>query len=469
MIKINLYMLNRHCRGRPVCLPGRIHRFATTNRIIKQISMKGYNKIMKSGKDFNRAQKFIPGGVNSPVRAFGSVGLSPVFIEKGKDSKIYDVKGNEFIDYVCSWGPLILGHCHPKVSAAVKDAAKRGSSFGAPTIAETQLAEMICGAFKSIDKVRLVSSGTEAVMTAIRLARAFTGRNYILKMAGCYHGHSDSMLVNAGSGSAEFSKPLCPGVPEQISNLTLVAEYNNVDSAAKIFEKFKNKIAACIIEPVAANMGVVLPKPGYLQALRNLCDENKAILIFDEVITGFRLCYGGAQKIFGVRPDITCLGKIVGGGLPCAAVGGRAKIMNMLAPVGAVYQAGTLSGNPLATAATIETLKILKNGKIYSKLEENSKYLEKGMTEAAKNSNIPLKINRIGSLMSCFFTQYKVQNFQDVKKANVKLFKAFFAGMLKRGVYLAPSPFEAMFVSAAHSKKDIAKTIFAAQNTFDKI
>jgi len=421
---------------------------------------------MTSDKQFKESCRVMPGGVNSPVRAFGSVGRSPIFIAKGKGSKIYDIEGNEYIDYVCSWGPLILGHCHPKVIAAINSAAKHGTSFGAPTIAETELTQIISSAFDSIDKVRLVSSGTEAVMTAIRLARAFTGRKYILKIAGCYHGHSDSMLVSAGSGSAEYSKPLCPGVPKELSSLTLVADYNNIDSAAKAFEKYKGKIAGCIIEPVAANMGVVLPKDGYLRNLRKLCSINKSLLIFDEVITGFRLCFGGAQKIFKITPDITCLGKIVGGGLPCAAVGGRKDIMDMLAPVGPVYQAGTLSGNPLATAAAFATLKILKNEKIYSKLEENSKILEAGLQTAAEKANIALTINRIGSLMSCFFTKNKIGNFEDAKSADAKIFKAFFAGMLKNGVYLAPSPLEAMFVSAAHSKKDIAKTIFTAQNVF---
>jgi glutamate-1-semialdehyde 2,1-aminomutase len=424
---------------------------------------------MKSSKEFNKAKKLIPGGVNSPVRAFGSVGREPIFIDKGKGSRIYDIDGNEYIDYVCSWGPLILGHAHPKIVAAVNAAAKKGTSFGAPTITETQLAEIICGAFDSIDKVRLVSSGTEAVMTAVRLARAFTGRKYILKIAGCYHGHSDSMLVNAGSGSALYSTPLCPGVPKELSNLTLVAEYNNIDSAAGAFEKYKGKIAGCIVEPVAANMGVVLPKPGYLNALRKLCTANKSVLIFDEVITGFRLCFGGAQKIFKITPDLTCLGKIVGGGLPCAAVGGRNEIMNLLAPVGPVYQAGTLSGNPLATAAAIATLKILKRAKIYSKLEENSKLLEIGLLKTAQKAKVPIIINRIGSLMSCFFTDKVVENFEDARKADAEVFRRFFAGMLKNGVYLAPSPLEAMFISAAHSKKDIAKTVFAAQNVFNRI
>jgi glutamate-1-semialdehyde 2,1-aminomutase len=424
---------------------------------------------MKSLKQFRKALHFMPGGVNSPVRAYGSVDCSPLFIAKGKGSKIYDIDGNEYIDYVCSWGALILGYSHPSVVRAVQAAAKKGTSFGAPTAAETTLAEMICSAFDSIDKVRLVSSGTEAVMTAVRLARAFTGRDYILKMSGCYHGHSDSMLVSAGSGSAEFSKPLCPGVPKALSSLTLVAEYNDIDSAAKAFKKYKNKIAACIIEPVAANMGIVLPKPGYLQALRKLCNENKALLIFDEVITGFRLCFGGAQNIFKIKPDLTCLGKIIGGGVPCAAVGGKAKIMNLLSPIGPVYQAGTLSGNPLATAAAIATLKILKDKDFYARLEQNSIYLHLGLLDAAKKASIPVTINRIGSLLSCFFTQKKVENFSDAKSADTKLFKAFFASMLKNRIYLAPSPFEAMFISAALTKKDIEKTIFAAQNTFKRL
>ena len=411
----------------------------------------------------------MPGGVNSPVRAFKSVGCSPIFIAKGKGSKIYDIDDREYIDYVCSWGALILGHSHPSVVKAVKIAAQKGTSFGAPTDAETVLAEMIVDAFDSIDKVRLVSRGTEAVMTAIRLGRAFTGKNYILKMSGCYHGHSDSMLVSAGSGSAEFSRPLCPGVPKSLSLLTLVADFNDIDSARRAFKKFKNKIAACIIEPVAANMGVIPPKPGYLRSLRKLCDENKALLIFDEIITGFRLCFGGAQTIFKIKPDLTCLGKIIGGGLPCAAVGGRADIMDMLAPTGPVYQAGTLSGNPLATAAAIATLKILKDKKFYARLEEKSKMLHLGLAEAAKKTSVPMTINRIGSLLSCFFTKKNVKNFNDAKTADISIFKAFFAEMLKDGIYLAPSPFEAMFISVALTKKDVEKTIAAAHNSLKAV
>ncbi len=419
----------------------------------------------KSKKQFTRAGRFIPGGVNSPVRAFRSVGVNPVFITKGRGSKIYDLDGNEYIDYVCSWGALILGHSHPRVLAAVKAAAGKGTSFGAPTIAETELAEIICGAFGSIEKLRLVSSGTEAVMTAVRLARAFTGRDYIVKMSGCYHGHSDSMLVCAGSGSAEFSRPLSPGVPKLLAALTIVADYNDIDLIVRVFKKYKNKIAACIIEPVAANMGVILPKSGYLRFLRKLCSDNKSLLIFDEVITGFRLCFGGAQKLFRVSPDLTCLGKIIGGGLPCAAVGGRREIMDMLSPAGPVYQAGTLSGNPLATAAALATLKLLKNKNFYSRLEEKSQMLHTGLLDAAKKASVPLTINRIGSLLSCFFTEKQVFNFADAKSADAGIFKAFFKGMLKNGIYLAPSPFEAMFISAAHSKKDIEKTIKAAQNS----
>ncbi|MGB8227024.1 MAG: glutamate-1-semialdehyde 2,1-aminomutase [Sedimentisphaerales bacterium] len=410
----------------------------------------------KSKNQFAKAVRFIPGGVNSPVRAFKNVGGGPVFIAKGSGSKICDIDGSEYIDYVCSWGALILGHSHPQVIAAVKKAAQKGTSFGAPTVAETELAEIICGAFDSIKRLRLVSSGTEAVMTAVRLARAFTGRDYILKMSGCYHGHSDSML-------------LCPGVPKSLCALTIVADYNDIDSAAKVFEKYKNKIAACIIEPVAANMGVVLPKPGYLKTLRKLCSDNKSLLIFDEVITGFRLCFGGAQKLFKVKPDLTCLGKIIGGGLPCAAVGGRAEIMNLLAPAGGVYQAGTLSGNPLATAAALATLKLLKNKNFYNRLEEKSQMLHTGLLDAGKQASIPLTINRIGSLLSCFFTEKPVFDFTDAKSADARLFAAFFTQMLKKGIYLAPSPFEAMFISAAHSKKDIEKTVKAAQNSIKEI
>ena len=423
---------------------------------------------------FSEACGFLPGGVNSPVRAFRSVDTIPLFIDRAAGSKIYDIDGNEYIDYVGSWGPMILGHAHPKVVEAVRNAAKKGTSFGAPTLAETALAEKIIAAFDSIEKVRLVSSGTEAVMTAIRPARAYTKRNVIIKMAGCYHGHSDSLLVSAGSGLAEHGIASSAGVPDSLARLTIVVPYNDINAVELAFEKHKGKIAAILVEPVAANMGVVPPVDGYLERLRSLCDENDTLLIFDEVITGFRIAPGGAQGLYGVKADITCLGKIIGGGLPIGAVGGRADIMDMLAPDGPVYQAGTLSGNPIATAAANATLDILsssceeKNTQ-YEKLEYTSALLEAGLTGAAKQTNVPITINRVGSIMSCFFTERKVRNFADVQATNIKQFKRFFAEMLKQGIYLAPSAYEAMFVSLAHTKEDIEKTIEAAEHSFSKI
>ena len=420
----------------------------------------------KSTKAYTEAIKYIPGGVNSPVRAFGGVDRKPVFIAKAKGSKIYDIDGNEYIDYVCSWGPMILGHAHPAVVKAVQNAAKKGTSFGAPTVAETELAKKICAAFPSIEKVRLVNSGTEAVMTAIRLARAFTRRDLLIKMAGCYHGHSDALLVAAGSGLAENAVPSSAGVPEAIANLTVVIPYNDIDAVKKAFQIHKGKIAAVLVEPIAANMGVVPPTDGYLQAIRNLCSEENSVLIFDEVITGFRVSRGGAQELYGVKADMTCLGKIIGGGLPLAAVGGLAKIMDNLAPIGPVYQAGTLSGNPIATAAANATLNILAKGNCYAKLEEKSKMLADGLKEAAREANVPIVINRVGSLLSCFFTDRPIRNFEDVKSTNIRQFKTFFAEMLSRGIYIAPSAYEAMFVSLAHTKQDIEKTIEAGSESF---
>jgi len=422
----------------------------------------------KSDKAFAKACNYLPGGVNSPVRAFGGVDIGPLFIAAANGSKIYDVDGNEYIDYVGSWGPMILGHAHPKVLQAVQTAAQKGTSFGAPTLAETALAEKIIAAFDSIDKVRLVSSGTEAVMTAIRLARAYTNRDLIIKMAGCYHGHSDSLLVAAGSGLAENAAPSSAGVPTDIAKLTIVIPYNDTDAAKTAFQKHKGKIAAVLVEPVAANMGVVPPIDGYLQTLRKLSDENDSLLIFDEVITGFRLALGGAQQLFAVNADITCLGKIIGGGLPAAAFGGRADIMDMLAPTGPVYQAGTLSGNPIATAAANATLDILAKEKCYQKLESSAALLEAGLAKAAKDAGIPVTINRVGSIMSCFFTDRPVRNFADVQSTNIEQFKKFFAEMLKEGIYLAPSAYEAMFVSLAHTEEDIEKTIEAAKKSFEK-
>jgi glutamate-1-semialdehyde 2,1-aminomutase len=429
------------------------------------------NKIAKSIQAFAEACRVLPAGVNSPVRAFRGVDTKPLFIDRAAGSKVYDIDGNEYIDYVGSWGPMILGHAHPKVVKAVQNAAKKGTSFGAPTFAETALAEKIIAAFNSIEKVRLLSSGTEGVMTAIRLARAYTNKDLIIKMAGCYHGHSDSLLVSAGSGLAEHGTASSTGVPESLAKLTVVIPYNDSDAAKAAFDKHKGKIAAILVEPVAANMGVVPPADGYLEALRRLCDQNNAVLIFDEVITGFRIAPGGAQELYGIKADITCLGKIIGGGLPIGAVGGRADIMDMLAPDGPVYQAGTLSGNPIATAAANVTLELLSSRQAsnYEYLESISDMLETGLADAAKQAGVSVTINRVGSIMSCFFTETKVRNFADVQATNIKQFKKFFAEMLKQGIYLAPSAYEAMFVSLAHTKEDIGKTIEAAEHSFSKI
>lgn len=441
----------------------------------KNIAKKSKNK--RSTQAFLRACRFLVGGVNSPVRAFGGVDVrhgGPLFIERANGSKIYCLDGNEYIDYVSSWGPMILGHAHPRVLKAILSAAKKGTSFGAPTLAETTLAEKIIAAFGSIEKVRMVSSGTEAVMTAIRLARAYTKRDLIIKMAGCYHGHSDSLLVSAGSGLAEHSIASSAGVPAPIARLTIVVPYNDAKAVEIAFKRHKGKISAVLVEPVAANMGVVPPVAGYLEQLRKLCDQNDALLIFDEVITGFRVSLGGAQELYGIKSDITCLGKIIGGGLPIGAIGGRAEIMNMLAPLGPVYQAGTLSGNPIATAAAIATLEILNSkfhakGTAYDHLESRSAMLEAGLADAAKQAGVPVRINRVGSIMSCFFTDRRVQNFADVQSTNIKQFKKFFAEMLKQGIYLAPSAYEAMFVSLAHTKDDIEKTIEAARKSFRRL
>ncbi len=424
---------------------------------------------INSAEAFAQAKRYIPGGVNSPVRAFGGVGLKPLFIAKAKGAKIYDIDGNAYIDYVGSWGPMILGHAHPAVVRAINRAAKKGTSYGAPTIAETELAEKIHNAFASIEKVRLVSSGTEAVMTAIRLARAYTHKDLIIKMAGCYHGHSDSLLVSAGSGAAEHATPSSAGIPPAIANLTVVIPYNDVEAVKNCFLVHRGNIAAVLVEPVAANMGVVPPAEDYLQLVRALCDAEKSVLIFDEVITGFRVAYGGAQELYGIKADITCLGKIIGGGLPLAAVGGQAQIMDMLAPTGSVYQAGTLSGNPIATAAANATLDILTKSDCYGKLEAKAAMLADGLKDAAGVAGVPIVINRVGSILSCFFTDRPVCNFEDVQSTNIRLFKKFFASMLSNEIYIAPSAYEAMFVSLAHSKKDIDKTIEAAKAAFKAV
>ena len=426
-------------------------------------------RVERSARAFAAACNYLPGGVNSPVRAFGGVDIGPVFIEKAKGSKIYDIDGNEYIDYVGSWGPMILGHAHPAVLKAIEAAAQKGTSFGAPTQAETALAGKIIAAFESISKVRLVSSGTEAVMTAIRLGRAYAKKDLIIKMSGCYHGHSDSLLTAAGSGLAETSIASSAGVPEAIAKLTIVVDYNNIEAVRAAFKTHKDKIAAVLVEPVAANMGVIPPVAGYLRGLRELCDNENAVLIFDEVITGFRIALGGAQQLYEINADITCLGKIIGGGLPLAAIGGRSEIMDLLAPAGPVYQAGTLSGNPIATASANATLDILQNKDCYPKLESSAALLEEGFAYAAGRSGTDVTINRIGSIMSCFFTKRPVRNFTDVQSTDIKKFKKFFASMLEQGIYMAPSAYEAMFVSLAHNKIDIEKTIEAAENSFRRI
>lgn len=418
-------------------------------------------KLERSQKLFREAQRYLPGGVDSPVRAFKAVGGTPLFIIKGRGSRIYDEDENEFIDYVCSWGPLILGHSHPQVAEGLKQAIERGTSFGASTELETTLARMICAAIPSIEMIRFVNSGTEATMTALRLARAFTGRDKIVKFAGGYHGHADGLLTKAGSGMATLGIPDSPGVPASYAQNTLVVPYNNTQAVEQLCQHYPKEIAAIIVEPVAANMGVVPPQPGFLASLRNLTDEFGALLIFDEVITGFRLAYGGAQSLYGITPDLTCLGKVIGGGLPVGAYGGRREIMEMMAPVGPVYQAGTLSGNPLVMTAGIETLKILSQPGAYERLEAMASSLEKGITTAASETDTALLISRIGSLLTAFFTTEPVIDYQSATRADTALFGRFFQQLLAKGIYWPPSQFEAAFVSLAHNDEDIQATINA--------
>ena len=415
--------------------------------------------IERSQKLFQEAQQYLPGGVDSPVRAFKAVGGTPPFIVRGQGSKIYDADGNEFIDFVCSWGPLILGHAHPQVVAALRQAIERGTSFGAPTELETTLAKMICGAMPSIEMIRFVNSGTEATMTALRLARAFTGRDKIVKFAGGYHGHADGLLAKAGSGSATLGIPDSPGVPLSYAQNTLVAPYNNVEAVGQLFQRYPKEIAAVIVEPVAANMGVIPPRPGFLAGLHRLTDEFGALLIFDEVITGFRVAYGGAQALYGITPDLTCLGKIIGGGLPIGAYGGRREIMEMMAPVGTVYQAGTLSGNPLVMTAGIETIKVLIQPGIYSQLEARSSGLEDGIAIAASEAGISLHISRVASLLTVFFGSEAVVDYESATQADTTLFGRFFQQLLSEGIYWPPSQFEAAFVSIVHTDEDIQTAI----------
>ncbi len=411
---------------------------------------------------FYRANKVIPGGVNSPVRAFKSVGGNPVFITRGTGSRIIDVDGNEYIDYVCSWGPLILGHAHPAVVEAIIRAASDGTTFGTATAAEVELAELIVDAVPSIEMVRLVNSGTEALMSAVRLARAFTGREKIIKFEGCYHGHADHLLAKAGSGIATFSLPDSAGVPKEATSNTIVIPYNDISTFIDTITKYGNETACVIVEPVAGNMGVVKPAEGFLHTLRTECDRYGILLIFDEVITGFRVSYGGAQQLYGIIPDITTLGKIIGGGLPVGAYGGRREIMEMMAPLGPVYQAGTLSGNPIAVAAGIATLNQIRNSSFYLELERKAATLEKKLKDAATISDIQLQINRVGSMMTTFFANGEIFDYCTAKTSDISLFAKYFTEMLNRGIYLAPSQFEAYFVSAAHTDEDITKTASAA-------
>lgn len=419
----------------------------------------------RSKELFERARKHIPGGVNSPVRAFGSVGRTPRFIASAKGDRITDVDGNEMIDYICSWGPGILGHTHPRVIQAVQKACEDGLTYGAPTEKEVQLAELIAELIPGMEVSRLVSSGTEAVMSAIRAARGFTRRDKIVKFKGCYHGHSDGLLVKAGSAALTTSVPDSAGVPADYTKNTLVAQYNDTTSVEEIFRTNSDEIAAVIVEPVAANMGVVLPEPGFLEFLREITERYGALLIFDEVITGFRLGLGGAQEYYGITPDLTTLGKIVGGGMPIGAYGGRRDIMQMISPDGPVYQAGTLSGNPIATTAGIETLQILKEDPaIYDRLEKKAEKVAKAVKEAAGDS---VCVNQIGSLLSIFFTPQKVQDYESAVCSDTKRYAEYFGYLLDRGIYVAPSQFEAMFLSDAHTDEDIQKTCRIMERYFE--
>ncbi|MDI3481379.1 MAG: glutamate-semialdehyde -aminomutase [Tepidanaerobacteraceae bacterium] len=425
---------------------------------------------MTSEELFIRAKKVMPGGVNSPVRAFRAVGMNPPFIKRGEGSRIWDEDGREYIDYVMSWGPLILGHAFPDVVSAVKEQAEYGTSFGACTKLEVLMAEKIREALPSMEIVRMVNSGTEAAMSAIRLARGYTGRNLIVKFAGCYHGHADSLLISAGSGALTFGIPDSKGVTEYTARDTIVARYNDADMVKRIFEKYGEEIAAVIVEPVAGNMGTVLPREGFLNTLREETIKYGALLIFDEVITGFRVSYYGAQGLFGIVPDITILGKIIGGGLPVGAYGGRAEIMRMVSPDGPVYQAGTLSGNPLAMAAGLATLNALsENPGIYEELENKAAKLCRGLKEALDGSGIPFVINRMGSMITLFFSGNEVVDYESATKSDTALYAAYFKEMNKQGVYLPPAQFETFFLSAVHTDEDIERTVEAAQNAAKKI
>lgn len=417
---------------------------------------------------FEEAKLYIPGGVNSPVRAFKSVELTPIYIDRGEGSRVYDIDGNSFIDYVGSWGPLIMGHAHPEVVEALQETAAKGTSFGAPTLLETKMAKLVCERVPSIEVVRMVNSGTEATMSAIRLARGYTGRSKIIKFEGSYHGHADSLLIKAGSGIATLGLPDSPGVPESVASNTIAVPYNDLESVQLAFERFGEEIAAVIVEPVAGNMGVVPPQPGFLEGLRKVTSDYGSVLIFDEVMTGFRVDLNCAQGRYGVTPDLTCLGKVIGGGLPVGAYGGKRELMDQIAPAGPIYQAGTLSGNPLAMAAGYTTLNLLTPA-VYEQLEERGARLQAGFERNAQEFGIPLTINRIGSMVCPFFTNMPVVNFDTAKTSDLDRFRRYFAAMVQEGVSVPPSQFEGMFISGAHTVEDIDATIEANYNAFKSL
>ncbi len=418
---------------------------------------------------YEQALKIIPGGVNSPVRACKSVGADPLFIERGEGCLIYDADGNRFIDYIGSWGPLILGHRHPAVVDAITAVLERGTSFGAPTDLEIQLAEMVIDAVASVDVVRMVNSGTEATMSAIRLARGATGRDMVIKFDGCYHGHADTLLVSAGSGVATLGIPGSPGVPEAVAQSTLSLPFNDIEAIKEVMTEKGDKVACVIVEPVAGNTGLVAPEDGFLKTLRDLTETHGAVLIFDEVMTGFRVAYGGAQSLYDIQPDLTCFGKVIGGGLPVAAYGGKKEIMSQIAPQGSIYQAGTLSGNPIAMAAGIATLKELQKTGVYEALNERSKRLITGLGHAAKKAGVAARVGHVGSMMGMFFTDRNVTNFDDAKSCDLDLFSNFYQGMRQHGIYIAPSQFEVLFLSTAHSDEHVDATIDAAQQVLEKL
>ena len=420
----------------------------------------------RSQKLFQQAQLVIPAGVNSPVRAFRSVGGTPPFIQRGKGARLWDADGRAYLDYVGSWGPLILGHAHPDVVNAVKQAAERGLSFGAPTEQEVDMAELLCRLVPSMEQVRLVSSGTEATMSAIRLARGYTRRSTIVKFEGCYHGHADALLVKAGSGALTFGRPSSAGVPEDTAAQTLVLEYNNAAALEQAFAEQGDGIAAAIVEPVAGNMNLVAPRPGFLEALRACCTRHGSVLIFDEVMTGFRVAQGGAQALYGVKPDLTTLGKVIGGGMPVGAFGGRRDIMQSIAPAGPVYQAGTLSGNPVALAAGLATLKVLQSGGFYEKLGKATRALCEGLAQGARDHDIGFSASSVGGMFGLYFRETPPAGYAEVLQCDVEKFRQFFHGMLAEGIYLAPSAYEAGFVSAAHGAAEIEQTIKAAERVF---